>query len=284
MSLKFHLMREKVAMLMFPTAGRMDHTIPAIRFAKQQSKKRGAERLVVEFLPLNNIASVNLPTFIESVKKNLEKDRIYENPVTSEETNIEFSNQTKIVSIDEWDRILEESIQDIKASSIFVGCTVALGTEIPEDIALQTSLTSLSHNDLNMIKIPTGYDIQTPPEFFNPDAQLSDQIKQHELLGSLSIKSPLIFIAKNSAVREVLMTIRKLNDKDKSKSLEGFKSREIRTEVNALRKEEGRNTEMTSPNLSNKLKHLKQYKLIKSTNAKHSLTSSGMVLSGILSD
>ena len=36
----------------------------------------------------------------------------------------------------------------------------------------------------------------------------------------------------------------RIYDKDKSKSLEGFKSREIRTEVNALRKEEGRNTEI----------------------------------------
>ena len=277
-------MREKTAMLLFPTAGRMDHTIPAIRFVKQQSISRGAKKLIVEFLPLNNIASINLPTFIQSVKNNLEKDNLIENMSSNNDNYVEFSSRDDIIPVDNWDSVLEEGIQDVKASSIFMGCTVALGSEIPEDIALQTSLTSLSHNDLNMIKIPTGYDIQTPPELFNPDAQLSDQIKQHELLGSLSIRSPLIFVAKNPAVREVLMTIRKLNDRNKERSSEGFKSREIRLEINANRKDEGSNTEMKSNNLSNKLNQLKQHKLIKSSKAKHVLTSSGMVLSGILSD
>ena len=37
-------MREKIAMLLFPTAGRMDHTIPAIRFVKQQSKFAGGKK------------------------------------------------------------------------------------------------------------------------------------------------------------------------------------------------------------------------------------------------
>ena len=38
-----------------------------------------------------------------------------------------------------WGRILEEVIEDIKSTSIFVGCTVALGSDVPEDIALNTS-------------------------------------------------------------------------------------------------------------------------------------------------
>ena len=61
-------MREKVALLLFPTAGRMDHTMPAIRFIEKQTMDRGAQKLIVEFLPLNKIASQNLPKFLKSIE------------------------------------------------------------------------------------------------------------------------------------------------------------------------------------------------------------------------
>lgn len=277
-------MREKVALLLFPTAGRMDHAIPAIRYVRNQSMKRRAAKLIVEFLPLNNIASQNLPKFIKSIEFQCNDEIEKEDSSSIESGQIFFHNRTECVLLDDWGSLLEEIIQDIKSTSIFVGCTVALGSEIPEDIALQTSVTSLSHNDITMIKIPTGYDIQTPPDLFNPDARLSEQIKRHELLGSLSIRKPLIFVAKNPVVREVLMTIRKLYDREKSKSTDGFKSQVIKNEINSHRKQYGGKVDMKSSNLSNKLKDLKSYKLITSEKAKHNLTKMGMVLSGILSD
>ena len=64
-----HLMREKTALLLFPTAGRMDHTIPAIRYIQKLAKERGAKKLIVEFLPLNKIVSHNLPKFIQSTEE-----------------------------------------------------------------------------------------------------------------------------------------------------------------------------------------------------------------------
>ncbi len=277
-------MREKVALLLFPTAGRMDHVIPAIRHVRDQSMKRGAVKLIVEFLPLNNIASQNLPKFIKSIEFQYNDEIEKEGSSSIESEQVFFRNRTECVLLDDWGSLLEEIIQDIKFTSIFVGCTVALGSEIPEDIALQTSLTSLSHHDITMIKIPTGYDIQTPPDLFNPDARLSEQIKRLELLGSLSIRTPLIFVAKNPVVREVLMTIRKLYDREKSKSTDGFKSQVIKNEINSHRKQYGGKVDMKSSNLSNKLKDLKSYKLITSEKAKHNLTKMGMVLSGILSD
>ncbi|MBT6440659.1 MAG: hypothetical protein HOK72_13205 [Flavobacteriales bacterium] len=271
-------MREKIALLLFPTTGRMDHTIPAIRHIQERTKNRGAEKLVVEFLPLNDIASQNLPKFLKSIedihKKELESEKlssIYSNYLC-------FESRTEFISLGDWGRILEEIIEDVKATSIFVGCTVALGSDVPEEIALETSVTSLSHSDLTMIKIPTGYDIQTPPELFKPGARLSEQIIHHELLGSLSIREPLIFVAKNNVVREVLMSIRKLYDQDKSTG--GFKSQVILKEINSHRSK----VEMSSTNLSNNLKHLRSYNLITSESAKHEVTKKGIILSGILSD
>jgi hypothetical protein len=281
---KIHSMREKIALLLFPTAGRMDHVIPAIRYVRDQSMKRGTVKLIVEFLPLNNIASQNLPKFIKSIKSQW-NDEIEKDGLSSNESGrFSFQNGTECDLLEDWGKLLEERIQDYKSISVFAGCTVALGSEIPEDIALQTTVTSLSHNDITMIKIPTGYDIQTPPDLFNPDARLSEQIKLHELLGSLSIRTPLIFVAKNPVVREVLMTIRKLYDREKSKSTDGFKSQVIKSEINSHRKQNGGKVDMKSTNLSNKLKDLRSNKLITSENAKHNLTKMGMVLSGILSD
>jgi len=275
-------MREKIALILFPTAGRMDHTIPAIRYIRKQTKERGAEKLVVEFLPLNEIASQNLPKFLKSIK-DLHTKELKDEKLSSKYSNfLCFKSRTDFISSGDWGRILEEVIEDIKSTSIFIGCTVALGSDVPEDIALKTSLTSLSHSDLTMIKIPTGYDIQTPPELFNPEARLSDQIKQHELLGSLSIREPLIFVAKNPVVREVLMTLRKLYDREKS--TDGFKPQVILKEINSHRSQGGHKVEMSGTNLANNLKYLRDYNLIESEKAKHNVTSTGMVLSGILSD
>ena len=275
-------MREKTALLLFPTAGRMDHTIPAIRYIQKLAKERGAKKLIVEFLPLNKIASQNLPKFIQSIEEIHTKELRDEKSLSEYSNFFLFKSRNGFISSADWGRILEEVIEDIKSTSIFVGCTVALGSDVPEDIALNTSLTSLSHSDLTMIKIPTGYDIQTPPELFNPEARLSDQIKRHELLGSLSIREPLIFVAKNPVVREVLMIIRKLYDREKS--TDGFKSQVILKEINSHRSEVGSKVAMSSTNLANNLKYLRGYKLIKSEKAKHNVTSTGMILSGILSD
>lgn len=275
-------MREKTALLLFPTAGRMDHTIPAIRYIQKQTKDRGAEKLIVEFLPLNKIASQNLPKFLKSIEEIHTKELRDEQSLSEYSNYLFFKSRTEFISSADWGRILEEVIEDVKSASKFIGCTVALGSDVPEDIALKTSLTSLSHSDLTMIKIPTGYDIQTPPELFNPGARLSDQIKQHELLGSLSIREPLIFVAKNPVVREVLMIIRKLYDREKS--TDGFKSQVILKEINSYRSQGGSKVAMSSTNLSNNLKYLRGYDLIKSEKAKHNVTSTGMILSGILSD
>jgi hypothetical protein len=226
----------------------------------------------------------NLPKFASLIEnQNTEKTSRNESKDT-ETLEVEFIISAEVLEVGNWASEIERIIQSYKSESNLLECTVALGSQVPDVVALQTSKVSLSHSIISMIRVPAGYDIQTPPEHFNPGDSLSNQVFHHELLGSLSVRDPLIFVAKNNTVREVLLSMRGLHDSLKNPREGTFKSQEIVKNINIRRKDLLKKKEMKSSQLSNILKSLRSQNLISSEKSRHGLTNMGFVLSGILSE
>lgn len=202
----------------------------------------------------------------------------------SKTLEVEFKTSARVLEVGNWASEIERIIQSYKSESNLLECTVALGSQVPDVVALQTSKVSLSHSIISMIRVPAGYDIQTPPEHFNPGEPLSNQVFHHELLGSLSVRAPLIFVAKNNTVREVLLGVRGLHDSLKDPQEGTFKSQEILKNINIKREDHLKKKQMKSSQLSNILKSLRSQCLISSEKSRHALTNMGFVLSGILSE
>lgn len=277
-------MNETRVLLLFPTAGRMDHVFPAIQYCIHNEITTRANRLCIHFLPLNAIALENLPKFV-SLIENQNREQASRNELNdAAPLEIEFIISARVLEVGNWASEIEQIIQSYKSESNLLECTVALGSQVPDVVALQTSKVSLSHSIISMIRVPAGYDIQTPPEHFNPGDSLSNQVFHHELLGSLSVRDPLIFVAKNNTVREVLLGIRRLHDSLKNPGGEAFKAQEILKNINIKRKDLLRKKEMKGSQLSNILKSLRSQNLISSEKSRHGLTHMGFVLSGILSE
>ena len=76
------------------------------------------------------------------------------------------------------------------------GMWIALGDDPLSEIILQTSIASLSHSNLRLIRVPVGYNLQTPQDSFHPDLPLSQQVEELRLLGGHQIREPLLEVLK----------------------------------------------------------------------------------------
>ena len=68
------------------------------------------------------------------------------------------------------------------------------------------------HIQIRLIRVPVGYNLQTPQDSFHPDLLLSQQVEELRLLGGHQIREPLLEVLKAPAVCEALLVIRELHD------------------------------------------------------------------------
>jgi len=158
-----------------------------------------------------------------------------------------------------------------------------LGNDPLSEIILQTSIASLSHSNLRLIRVPVGYNLQTPQESFRPDLPLSKQVEELQLLGGHQIREPLLEVLKAPAVCEALLVIRELHDMHSSKEREyGFTPNQILQQINLNRKEQGTKQELSNSSLTNNKGPLIEHKLVKTEKRRHILLPLGIYISGLL--
>lgn len=274
-----HLMGEGYFHLLAPSQGKMDHIIPAIHYVNQRAKKYGVANIKITFFPLNETAETNLPIFVEVVESQLHRHMNGEKDDQSAyTTEIVIS---KVTNAKSWSSTIDLYINSNYSLGPNIKTFVVLGDEPMTEVSLQTSIASLSHGCIDLIRIPVGYNLQTPPENFNPKQSLSDQVIHMSLLGGNEIRDSLLEVARNPAVCEVLLTLRALEDEE-GVDHEGFQSKEIIRKINMIRRLEGKKKELSNSAFSNNISPLKVKNLVTTATRKHRLTQSGIYLSGLL--
>ena len=276
-------MSEKIVHIMFPSFEKMDHAIPSVRYIAKKAREIRATQIHIQFVPLHATTLANLPLFMEMFRRQMDSDI-----ETSQEqygdlsVNIAEAPRPLAKALD-WEAVLDEYIVESRELGLNYGMWIALGDDPLSEIILQTSIASLSHSNLRLIRVPVGYNLRTPQDSFHPYSPLSEQVEELRLLGGHQIREPLLEVLKAPAVCEALLVIRELHDMHSSKEREiGFTPNQILQLINSNRRTRGMKQELSPSALTNNKRPLIEYKLVKTEKRMHILLPLGIYISGLL--
>ena len=276
-------MAEKLVHVVFPSFSKMDHSIPSVRYVAGKAREIGATQLHIQFMPLHETTIVNLPKFLEVFKRQLDTDKkTHQERYEGLDVCVaETFHPLTIAS--RWEAVLDEYVVERRGIGLNYGMWVALGDDQLPEIVLQTSIASLSHSNLHLIRVPVGYNLQTPHESFHPNLHLSELVEELQLLGGHHIREPLLEVLKAPAVCEALLALRALHDVYSIQDRDaGFTPSQIIQQINTIRKKRGVKQEISSSALTNNKAPLIDHKLVKAEKRRHSLLPLGIYISGLL--
>ena len=276
-------MSEKIVHIIFPSFEKMDHAIPSVRYIAEKAKGVRATQIHIQFVPLHATTFANLPRYLELFRSQVASDSIASPKVYSDLSIIVAEAPRPLAKASDWEAVLDEYVVESRELGLNYGMWIPLGNDPLSEIILQTSIASLSHSNLRLIRVPVGYNLQTPQEFFYPDKPLSEQVEELRLLGGHQIREPLLEVLKAPAVCEALLVIRELHDMHSSQEREiGFTPNQILQLINSNRKRRGSKQELSPSALTNNKGPLIEYKLVKTEKRRHILLPLGIYISGLL--
>ena len=231
-------MSEKIVHIIFSSFEKMDHAIPSVRYiAKKAKGNLRATQVHIQFVPLHATTLANLPLFLKVFKSQMDSDIREFQEQYGDLRVIVAEAPRPLAKASDWEAVLDEYIVESREIGLNYGMWIALGNDPLSEIILQTSIASLSHSNLRLIRVPVGYNLQTPQESFRPDLPLSKQVEELRLLGGHQIREPLLEVLKAPAVCEALLVIRELHDMHSSQEREiGFTPNQILQLINSNRK------------------------------------------------
>ena len=274
-------MSEKVVHILLPAFEKMDHAIPSVRFVAEKANDIGATQIQIQFFPLHATTLANLPLFMTVFEDQIHSD-IKGNQEQYGELRVKIAKRP-LTKASNWAAVLDEYIAERRNIGLNYGLWIALGDDPISEIILQTSIASLSHSKIRLIRVPVGYNLQTPQESFHPNLPLSEQVEEFRLLGGHQIRQPLLEILKAPAVCEALLVIRQLHDMHSIQERQnGFTPQQILRLINSNRQRRGMKQNLTPSSLTNNKGPLIEFKLVKSEKRKHILLPLGIYISGLL--
>ena len=276
-------MSEKIVHILFPSFEKMDHAIPSVRYIAKKACDLRATQVHIQFVPLHATTLANLPLFLKVFKSQMDSDIREFQEQYGDLRVIVAEAPRPLTKASDWEAILDEYIAESREIGLNYGIWIALGNDPLSEIILQTSIASLSHSNLRLIRVPVGYNLQTPQDSFRPDLPLSKQVEELRLLGGHQIREPLLEVLKAPAVCEALLAIRKLHDMHSSQERKiGFTPNQILQRINRNRKDQGTKQELSRSALTNNKGPLIEYKLVKTEKRRHILLPLGIYISGLL--
>ena len=276
-------MSEKIVHIMFPSFEKMDHAIPSVRYIAKKAREIKATQIHIQFVPLHATTLANLPLFIEMFRRQMDSD-IETSQEQYEDLSVIIAEAPRpLAKASDWEAVLDEYIVESRELGLNYGMWIALGDDPLSEIILQTSIASLSHSNLRLIRVPVGYNLRTPQDSFHPYSPLSEQVEELRLLGGHQIREPLLEVLKAPAVCEALLVIRELHDMHSIKEREiGFTPNQILQLINSNRRTRGMKQELSPSALTNNERPLIEYKLVKTEKRMHILLPLGIYISGLL--
>jgi len=276
-------MSEKIVHIMFPSFEKMDHAIPSVRYIAKKAREIKATQIHIQFVPLHATTLANLPLFIEMFRRQMDSD-IETSQEQYEDLSVIIAEAPRpLAKASDWEAVLDEYIVESRELGLNYGMWIALGDDPLSEIILQTSIASLSHSNLRLIRVPVGYNLRTPQDSFHPYSPLSEQVEELRLLGGHQIREPLLEVLKAPAVCEALLVIRELHDMHSIKEREiGFPPNQILQLINSNRRTRGMKQELSPSALTNNERPLIEYKLVKTEKRMHILLPLGIYISGLL--
>jgi len=276
-------MSEKIVHIMFPSFEKMDHAIPSVRYIAKKAREIKATQIHIQFVPLHATTLANLPLFIEMFRRQMDSD-IETSQEQYEDLSVIIAEAPRpLAKASDWEAVLDEYIVESRELGLNYGMWIALGDDPLSEIILQTSIASLSHSNLRLIRVPVGYNLRTPQDSFHPYSPLSEQVEELRLLGGHQIREPLLEVLKAPAVCEALLVIRELHDMHSIKEREiGFTPNQILQLINSNRRTRGMKQELSPSALTNNKRPLIEYKLVKTEKRMHILLPLGIYISGLL--
>jgi len=276
-------MSEKIVHIMFPSFEKMDHAIPSVRYIAKKAREIKATQIHIQFVPLHATTLANLPLFIEMFRRQMDSDIETSQEQYGDLSVIIAEAPRPLAKASEWEAVLDEYIVESRELGLNYGMWIALGDDPLSEIILQTSIASLSHSNLRLIRVPVGYNLRTPQDSFHPYSPLSEQVEELRLLGGHQIREPLLEVLKAPAVCEALLVIRELHDMHSIKEREiGFTPNQILQLINSNRRARGMKQELSPSALTNNKGPLIEYKLVKTEKRMHILLPLGIYISGLL--
>jgi len=276
-------MSEKIVHIMFPSFEKMDHAIPSVRYIAKKAREIRATQIHIQFVPLHATTLANLPLFIEMFRRQMDSDIETSQEQYGDLSVIIAEAPRPLAKASEWEAVLDEYIVESRELGLNYGMWIALGDDPLSEIILQTSIASLSHSNLRLIRVPVGYNLRTPQDSFHPYSPLSEQVEELRLLGGHQIREPLLEVLKAPAVCEALLVIRELHDMHSIKEREiGFPPNQILQLINSNRRTRGMKQELSPSALTNNKRPLIEYKLVKTEKRMHILLPLGIYISGLL--
>ncbi len=278
-------MSEKIVHILFPSFEKMDHAVPSVRYIAKKAREIRATQILIQFVPLHATTLANLPRFLTVFRRQMDSD-IGAFQEQYGDLNVIVSEAPRpLAKTSNWEAVLDEYIVESRDIGLNYGMWIALGNDPLSEIILQTSIASLSHSNLRLIRVPVGYNLQTPQESFRPDLPLSKQVEELRLLGGHQIREPLLEVLKAPAVCEALLVLRELHDKHSIQEREiGFTPNQILQQINSNRMRQGLKQELSRSSLTNNKGPLIKYKLVKNEKRMHTLLPLGIYISGLLRD
>ena len=276
-------MSEKIVHVMFPSFEKMDHAIPSVRYIAKKAREIRATQIHIQFVPLHATTLANLPLFLTVFRRQMDSEIEARQEQYGDLSVIIAEAPRPLAKASDWEAVLDEYIVESRELGLNYGMWIALGDDPLSEIILQTSIASLSHSNLRLIRVPVGYNLQTPQDSFHPDLPLSQQVEELRLLGGHQIREPLLEVLKAPAVCEALLAIRELHDMHSSLERKiGFTPNQILQLINSNRKRRGRKQELSPSALTNNKGPLIEHKLVKTEKRKHTLLPLGIYISGLL--
>ena len=276
-------MSEKIVHIMFPSFEKMDHAIPSVRYIAKKAREIRATQIRIQFVPLHATTLANLPLFLTVFRRQMDSEIEARQEQYGDLSVIIAEAPRPLAKASDWEAVLDEYIVESRELGLNYGMWIALGDDPLSEIILQTSIASLSHSNLRLIRVPVGYNLQTPQDSFHPDLPLSQQVEELRLLGGHQIREPLLEVLKAPAVCEALLAIRELHDMHSSLERKiGFTPNQILQLINSNRKRRGRKQELSPSALTNNKGPLIEHKLVKTEKRKHTLFPLGIYISGLL--
>ena len=248
-----------------------------------KKKELRATQIHIQFVPLHATTLANLPLFLTVFKHQMDSEIEARQEQYGDLSVIIAEAPRPLAKASDWEAVLDEYIVESRELGLNYGMWIALGDDPLSEIILQTSIASLSHSNLRLIRVPVGYNLQTPQDSFHPDLPLSQQVEELRLLGGHQIREPLLEVLKAPAVCEALLAIRELHDMHSSLERKiGFTPNQILQLINSNRKVRGRKQELSPSALTNNKGPLIEHKLVKTEKRKHTLLPLGIYISGLL--
>ena len=276
-------MTEKIVHIVFPSFEKMDHAVPSVRYIAKKAKELRATQIHIQFVPLHATTLANLPLFLTVFRHQLDSEIEARQEQYGDLSVIIADAPRPLAKASDWEAVLDEYIVESRELGLNYGMWIALGDDPLSEIILQTSIASLSHSNLRLIRVPVGYNLQTPQDSFHPDLPLSQQVEELRLLGGHQIREPLLEVLKAPAVCEALLVIRELHDMHSIHEREiGFTPNQILQHINSNRKRRGTKQELSPSALTNNKGPLIEQKLVKTEKRKHILLPLGIYISGLL--